>query len=77
MKKQNKKKIVAKIPKETEEGNSSNTDCDQDSEVSFMGDTGEDIDTAEIEEEYWIAYMKRSTRPAEEKDEGSQYPSLD
>ena len=36
---------------ETEEGNSSNTDCDQDSEVSFMGDTDEDIDTAEIEEE--------------------------
>ena len=47
---------------DTEEGNSSNTDCDQDSEVSFMGDTDEDIHTAEIEEEDWIEYMKRSTR---------------
>ena len=51
---------------ETEEGNSSNTDCDQGSEVSFMGDTDEDIDTTEIEED-WIEYMRRSTRLAEEK----------
>ena len=28
----------------TEEGNSSNTACDQDSEISFMTDTDEDID---------------------------------
>ena len=52
---------------ETEEGNSSNSDCDQDSEISFMTDTDEVIDTAEIEEEDWIEYMKRSTRFAEEK----------
>ena len=59
---------------ETEEGHSSNTDCDQDSEVSFVGDTDEDIDTTEIEEENWIEHMKRSTRL---KDEASQYPMLD
>ena len=46
---------------ETDDGNSSNTDCDQDSDVSFMKDTDEEIDTAEIEEEEWIEYIKRST----------------
>ena len=52
MRKQKKKMIAANTLKEqaTEEGNSSNTDCDQCSEVSFMGDTDEDIDTSEIEE---------------------------
>ena len=59
---------------ETEGGHSSTTDCDQDSEVSFVGDTDEDIDTTEIEEENWIEHMKRSTRL---KDEASQYPMLD
>ena len=39
---------------ETFECCSSNTDCDQDSDVSFMNDTDEEIDTAEIEEEEWI-----------------------
>ena len=39
---------------ETLECCSSNTDCDQDSDVSFMNDTDEEIDTAEIEEEEWI-----------------------
>ena len=52
---------------ETEEGNSSNTDCDQDSEVSFMENTDEDIDTVGIEEEDWVEHIKRSTRQAEEK----------
>ena len=37
------------------------SDCDQDSDISFMNDTDEEIDTAEIEEEDWIEYMKRST----------------
>ena len=37
-----------------EKNNSSNTDCDQDSEVSLMGN----IDTTEIEED-WIGYMKK------------------
>ena len=47
---------------ETAEGISSNTDCDQDSHISFMNDTDEDIDTSEIEEEDWVEYMKCSTQ---------------
>ena len=39
---------------ETVECSSSNTDCDQDSDVSFKNDTDEEIDT-------WIECMKRST----------------
>ena len=31
-----------------------------------MDDTGEEIDTAEIEEEDWIEYIKRNTKEAEE-----------
>ena len=59
---------------ETEEGYSSNTDCDKDSEVSLMNDTDEDIDTAEIEEEEeWIEYIKRSTKEMK-KNESSQCP---
>ena len=52
---------------ETDACNSSNTDCDQYSEVSLMGDTDEEIDTAEIEEEDWIEHMKRSPGQAAEK----------
>ena len=52
---------------ETAEGSSSNTDCDQDSDVSFMKDTDEEIDTAEIEEEEWIEYTKRRTATAVER----------
>ena len=39
---------------ETDDGNSSDTDCDQDSDISFMINTYEEIDTAEIAEEDWI-----------------------
>ena len=52
---------------ETEDGHSSNTNCDQDSDISFMNDTDEEIDTAVIEEEDWIEYMKRSTDEAIEQ----------
>ena len=52
---------------EAVEGNSSNTDCDQDSDVSFMNDTDEEIDTAEIEEEDWIEYIKRTQRKLKNK----------
>ena len=52
---------------ETADGSSSNTDGDQDSDVSFMEGTNEEIDTAEIEEEDWIEYMKRSTATAIER----------
>ena len=30
-------------------------------DISFMNDTDEEIDTAVIEEEDWIEYMRRST----------------
>ena len=56
---------------ETDDGHSSNTNCDQDSDISFMNDTDEEIDTAEIEEEEeeedWIEYVKRSTEEAMER----------
>ena len=42
------------------EGSSTNTDCDQDSDV-FMKDSDEEIDTVQIEEEEWIEFMNRST----------------
>ena len=60
---------------ETAEGSSSNTDCDQDSDVSFMEDTDEEIDTGEIEEEEWIEYMKRSTATPIEWMKASKIPS--
>ena len=46
---------------ESADGNSSNTDCDQDNDISFMKDTDEEIDTADVEEEEWIEYVKRRT----------------
>ena len=36
-------------------------------DISFMNDTDEEIDTAEIEEEEWIEYMTRSTEEAMER----------
>ena len=51
---------------ETEDGRSSSTNHDQDSDISFMNETDEEIDTAAIEEE-WIDYMKRSTDEAIEQ----------
>ena len=52
---------------ENEDGQSSNTCYDQDSDISFKNDTDEEIDTTAIEEEEWIEYMKRSTDEAIEK----------
>ena len=49
---------------ESEDGQSSNTHKDQDSNVSFENDTEEEIDTTEIEEEDWIDYIQRSTNDA-------------
>ena len=43
------------------------TDCDQDGDISCKNDTDEEIDTAEIEQEDWIEYMKRSTDEAMER----------
>ena len=35
--------------------------------MSFESDTDEEIDTTEIEEKYWVDYMKRSTNEDIEK----------
>ena len=59
---------------ELAEGSSSNTDYDQDKDISFMKDTDEEIDTDEIEEEDWIEYMKRSTATAVEKMKAAKIP---
>ena len=52
---------------ETADGKSSNTHCDQDSDISFMKDTDEDLDTADILEEDWIEHLRRSTDGAMER----------
>ena len=52
---------------ETDDRNDSNSDGDQDSDISFMNDGDEEIDTAEIEEEAWFDYVKRSTAAAIER----------
>ena len=46
---------------ETDEGNSTNTECDQHSDASFLNDTDEDIDTAEVEEK-WIEHIKEAQK---------------
>ena len=55
---------LSSIGDEGEDGQSSNTHKDQDSDVSFEKDTEEEIDNTEIEEEEWIEYIKRSTNDA-------------
>ena len=65
--KKTKKQTTEAQMKKTAEGSSSNTDCDQDRDISFMKVTDEDIDTADIEEEEWIEYMKGSTDEAMER----------
>ena len=49
------------------DGQSTSTQNDVDSEVSFEDDADEEIDTTVIEEENWIEYIKRSTEDAMEK----------
>ena len=51
--------------KETEEGSDQDSNKDQDSNVSFQEEIDEAIDSTE-KEEYWIEYIKRSTKEAEE-----------
>ena len=48
----------------SEDGHTSNTNCYQDSDISFINDTDKEIDTAVIEEEDWIEYIRRSTDEA-------------
>ena len=45
---------------ENEDGQSTNTCYDQDSDISFKNDTDEEIDTTANEEEEWVEYMKRA-----------------
>ena len=52
---------------ESGNGQSTMTQNDVDSEVSFEDDADEEIDTTVIEEEDWIEYIKRSTEDAMEK----------
>ena len=52
---------------ESGDGQCSVSHNDQDSDVSLESDNDEEIDTAEIEEEEWIEYMKKSTILAIEK----------
>ena len=59
---------------ETAEGGSTNTDCHQDSDVSFMKDSDEEIDTVEIEKEECIEYLKRSTATAVERMKAAKIP---
>ena len=52
---------------ESEDGESDTSHNDHDSDVSFEIDNDEEIDLAEIEEEDWVEYIKRSTNEATEK----------
>ena len=52
---------------ESGDGQSTTTQNDVDSEVSFEDDADEEIDTTVTEEEDWIKYIKRSTEDAMEK----------
>ena len=52
---------------ESADGQSTRTQNDVDSEVSFEDDADEEIDTIAIEEEDWIEYIKRSTVDALDK----------
>ena len=57
---------------ESEDGKSYVSHNDQDSDVSFESDNDEEIDAAEIEEEDWVDYIKRSTNEAMEKMENEK-----
>ena len=52
---------------ENGDGQSTTTQNDVDSEVSFEDDADDEIDTTVIEEKDWIEYVKRSTEYAMEK----------
>ena len=50
---------------------------DQDSDISFMNNTDQEIDTEEIDREDWIEYVKRSTDEAMERMKNSENPMVD
>ena len=55
---------MCSIEDENGDRQSTTTQNDVDSEVSFEDDADDEIDTAVIEEEDWIEYTKRSTEDA-------------
>ena len=57
---------------ESEDRKNDTSHNDQDSDVSFETDNGEEIDAAEIEEEEWVEYIERSTIEATEKMENEK-----
>ena len=52
---------------ESGDGQSTKTQDDVDTEVTFEDDADEEMDTSVIEEEDWIEYIKRSTEDAMDK----------
>ena len=70
-----KKKRAKRTPEgETQEGSSTDTDCHQDSDVSFAEDSDKEIDTAEIDQQDWIEYMKSSTAAAKKEMRRAKIP---
>ena len=59
---------------DSDKGHSTSTGCDKDSNVSVQRDSDDDMDTAEIEEEEWIKFVKRRTRDAEDKMRAANIP---
>ena len=57
---------------ESEDRKGDTSHNDQDSDVSFEIDNDEEIDAAEIEEEEWVEYIKKSTIEAIEKMENER-----
>ena len=57
---------------ESEDGKSVISPNDQDSAMSFESGNDEEIDAAELEEEDWIEYIKRSTNEAMKKVENEK-----
>ena len=72
-KRKHKKKTQPSRNDEDEKDQTANH-SDQDSDISFMKDTDEEIDTGEIEEEDWIEYMKRSTATAVDRMKTAKVP---
>ena len=62
---------------DSEGGNSTSSGCDQDSSISLQSDPDDDMDTADVEEEDWIEYIKRSTRHTEDKMRAGKISMLD
>ena len=62
---------------ESGDGQSTTTQNDVDSEVSFEDDADDEIDTTLIEEEDWIEYIKRSAEDAMEKMERAKISMLE